>query len=91
MLRRNARRFRRRLVLKAHRRVYHSTLAWRVIKKKKVDLAAVVVERHEDVCSGGLLPDAVTLVVAEVHLRLQRESSLVTTYWSESTESSRQF
>ena len=33
--RRNVNRFRGGLVFKAHRRVYHSTLGWRVIKKKK--------------------------------------------------------
>ena len=32
---RNVKRFRGGLVSKAHRRVYHSTLGWRVIKKKK--------------------------------------------------------
>jgi len=34
-LRRNLQRFRGGLVFKAHRRVYHSTLGLRVIKKKK--------------------------------------------------------
>ena len=32
---RNVKRFRRGLVFKAHRLLYHSTLGWRVIKKKK--------------------------------------------------------
>jgi len=32
---RNVKRFRGGLVFKAHRLVYHSTLGWRVIKKKK--------------------------------------------------------
>ena len=35
LLRRNVKRFRGGLVFKAHRLVYHSTLSWRVIKKKK--------------------------------------------------------
>ena len=35
LLRRDVKRFRGGLVFKAHRLVYHSTLAWRVIKKKK--------------------------------------------------------
>jgi len=40
-----------RLVFKAHRRVYHSTLSWRVIKKKKYlvtggDLVAVLPEEE---------------------------------------------
>ena len=64
-------RFNRGLVLDARRLVYHSNQDWRVIKKKKVDLAAVVVEGHEHVGGGGLLPDAIALVVAKVHLRLQ--------------------
>jgi len=34
LLRRNVKRFRGRLVFKAHRRLYHSTLGLRVIKKK---------------------------------------------------------
>ena len=34
LLRRNVQRFRGGLVFKAHRLVYHSTLGWRVIKKK---------------------------------------------------------
>ena len=36
LLRRNGKRFPGGLVLKAHRLLYHSTLDWRVIKKKKV-------------------------------------------------------
>ena len=35
LLSRNVKRFRRGLVFKAHRLVHHSTLGWRVIKKKK--------------------------------------------------------
>jgi len=35
LLRRNVNRFRGGLVFKARRRVHHSTLGWRVIKKKK--------------------------------------------------------
>ena len=35
LLRRNVKRFRGGFVFKAHRLVYHSTLAWRVIKKKR--------------------------------------------------------
>ena len=35
LLRRNEKRFQGGLVFKAHRPVYHSTLGWRVIKKKK--------------------------------------------------------
>jgi len=35
LLRRNVKRFRGGLVFKAHRLVYHPTLGWRVIKKKK--------------------------------------------------------
>ena len=35
LLRRNVKRFRGGLVFKAHRLVYHSTLGWRIIKKKK--------------------------------------------------------
>jgi len=35
LLRRNVKQFRGGLAVKAHRRVYHSTLGWRVIKKKK--------------------------------------------------------
>jgi len=35
LLRRNVKRFRGGLVFKAHRRVYHSTLGWRVIKKRR--------------------------------------------------------
>jgi len=35
LLRRNVKRFRGGLVFKAHRLVYHSTLGWRAIKKKK--------------------------------------------------------
>jgi len=35
LLSRNVKRFRGGLVCKAHRLVYHSTLGWRVIKKKK--------------------------------------------------------
>jgi len=35
LLRRNVKRFQGGLVLKAHRLVYHSTLGWRVIKKKR--------------------------------------------------------
>jgi len=35
LLRRNVKRFRGGLIFKAHRLVYHSTLGWRVIKKKK--------------------------------------------------------
>ena len=35
VLRRNVKRFRGGLVFKAHRLGYHSTLRWRVIKKKK--------------------------------------------------------
>ena len=38
LLRRNVKRFRGGLVCKAHRRVYHSTLGLRVIKKKKEQL-----------------------------------------------------
>ena len=37
LLRRNAKRFREGLVFKAHRRLHHSTLGLRVIKKKKKD------------------------------------------------------
>jgi len=37
LLYRNVKRFRGRLVCKAHRLVYHSTLGWRVIKKKGVE------------------------------------------------------
>ena len=36
LLRRNVKRFRGGLAVKAHRLVYHSTLDWRVIKKKEV-------------------------------------------------------
>ena len=35
---RNVKRFRGGLVFKAHRLVYHSTLGWRVIKKKKIGI-----------------------------------------------------
>jgi len=35
LLRKNMKRFRGRLVFKAHRLVYHSTLGWKVIQKKK--------------------------------------------------------
>ena len=35
LLRRNVKRFRGGLVFKAHRLLYHSTLGWREIKKKK--------------------------------------------------------
>ena len=35
LLRRNVKRFRGGLVFKAHRLLYHSTLGWRVIKKKR--------------------------------------------------------
>ena len=37
--RRNVQRFRRGLLCEAHRRVYHSTLGWRVIKKYRKALA----------------------------------------------------
>ena len=37
LLRRNVERFRGGLVFKAHRRVYHSTLGWRVTKKMEED------------------------------------------------------
>jgi len=39
LLRRNVKRFRGGLVFKAHRRVYHSTLRWRVIQKKREERA----------------------------------------------------
>ena len=49
LLHRNVQRFRGGLAFKAHRRLYHSTLGWRVIKKKKRILAcnAVVVRVEE--------------------------------------------
>ena len=38
LLYRNVQRFRGGLVFKAHRLLYHLTLGWRVIKKKKINL-----------------------------------------------------
>jgi len=50
LLRRNLKRFRVGLVVKTHRLVYHSTLGWRVIKKKKkkfsTQVSVVVQHQH---------------------------------------------
>jgi len=64
------------LVFKAHRLLYHSTLGLRVIKKKKEGSNRLLDKWLAD-------PHAVAHNVV-----LQRESSLLTTYWSESTLSS---
>ena len=52
-------RFRGGLVFKAHRRLYHSTLGLRVIKKKKKHLALI----HEDACSPREVSPEVVVVV----------------------------
>ena len=50
--RRNLKRFRGGLVLKAHRRLYHSTLGSRVIKKKKKHRASSVPVRADSMTHG---------------------------------------
>ena len=47
-LSRNVKRFRRGLVFKAHRRVYHSTLGLRVIEKKRRKKAGVMKKLREN-------------------------------------------
>ena len=68
-------RFRGGLVFKAHILLSHSTLGLRVLKKKKAhNLGEILVEHRLD------------LVEVRLALDLQeRETSLLTTYWSEST------
>ena len=87
LLRTNVKRFRGGLVFKAHRLVYHSTLGWRVIKKKEKkknpkpqSIKQVFMPGQEEVEATCFLLQAPPP---------QRETSLLTSYWSESTLSSR--
>ena len=65
---RNVQRFRGGLVFKAHRRVYHSTLGLRVIKKKRADLEGDA-ELGRGLGRGGVGEDAHLLGEELVHVR----------------------
>ena len=63
-------RFRGGLVVKAHRLVYHSTLGWRVIKKRKLRInsaaAELMIYRRED----DIEPEVELMAVQEIRLEI---------------------
>jgi len=80
----------RKKTFKAHRLLYHSTLGFRVIKKRRRREKEKVRGRGETEDGGAPLA-VLGRVLSDLfvcHVHLQRESSLLKTYWSKSTLSS---
>ena len=68
LLHRNVKRFLGRPVFKAQRRVYHSTLGWRVVKKKKKKISKL------RMAPAGHIPAAVPALPPAMRCELSRDS-----------------